>query len=515
MHWVYRVVHWAETLWTTRLSRTALALIVALALALRLALLPVPAFHHPDEVFQYLEPAHRLVTGYGVVTWEWREELRSWFVPLLLAGPMAVSEWWAPGTLAYLPIIRGLTALGSISVVLSFHSIGCRISRLHGLLAAFVAATWFELVYFSVHTLSEPMALALIMPAAALLWSAEKRSSRALIAAGFLLGLAVIVRYQYVVAIGVLVLFTCKLHVRQAWLFVAAGGLAALLLGAGVDLVFGAMPYRWLFNNLAANLFEGRAAMFGEHGPFFYLSQVVFRYWGASALLVIAFAVVAARHYPALFAAAVVNGLVHSLIGHKEYRFVLLSTAIIALFFALGVADALAYLRRKLSTRANTALTIATIGWLAALSFSLAVGKPFRHEWWHYSAPLRAMTAVNRLEPLCGVALFGSYFDTGGYTYLNRSAPIYLFERWGDAPALRAAAPAFDAIIAPREAAGLLPTGFTRDRCFVPAEAAMRDAPPLSGVCVFRRSGPCRPGPIEINGKIIDRERRQGVIDAR
>lgn len=41
----------------------------------------------PDEYWQSLEPAHWLVFGYGELTWEWRQGLRSWLgiAPFLLA----------------------------------------------------------------------------------------------------------------------------------------------------------------------------------------------------------------------------------------------------------------------------------------------------------------------------------------------------------------------------------------------------------------------------------------------
>ncbi|RKG72040.1 mannosyltransferase, partial [Corallococcus sp. CA049B] len=41
---------------------------------------------HPDEVFQALEPAYWRVHGYGVLAWEWREGLRNWAVPGVLAA---------------------------------------------------------------------------------------------------------------------------------------------------------------------------------------------------------------------------------------------------------------------------------------------------------------------------------------------------------------------------------------------------------------------------------------------
>ena len=39
----------------------------------------------PDEIFQYLEQAHRLVFGYGYVPWEYRFGIRSWILPALIS----------------------------------------------------------------------------------------------------------------------------------------------------------------------------------------------------------------------------------------------------------------------------------------------------------------------------------------------------------------------------------------------------------------------------------------------
>ncbi len=55
-----------------------IVVIVVMAIALRVwAALPV-AQHHSDEFGQYLEQAHRLVFGYGLVPWEYRADMRSW-----------------------------------------------------------------------------------------------------------------------------------------------------------------------------------------------------------------------------------------------------------------------------------------------------------------------------------------------------------------------------------------------------------------------------------------------------
>ncbi len=47
---------------------------------------------HPDEIIQYLEPAHGLVFGNGVVFWEYYYGARNWLVPGMVAGVLWLSK---------------------------------------------------------------------------------------------------------------------------------------------------------------------------------------------------------------------------------------------------------------------------------------------------------------------------------------------------------------------------------------------------------------------------------------
>lgn len=73
------------------MRRPELVAMWLLALALRVLQIAFePAYLHPDALFQGLEPAFRAVYGHGVVAWEFKEGLRSWSWPGLLAAPFAV-----------------------------------------------------------------------------------------------------------------------------------------------------------------------------------------------------------------------------------------------------------------------------------------------------------------------------------------------------------------------------------------------------------------------------------------
>ena len=70
-----------------------LPLVLALAFAVRAAVALAGDFVlHPDEIMQYLEPAHRLAFGNGVMYWEYFYGARSWLVPGLVAGVLKVFD---------------------------------------------------------------------------------------------------------------------------------------------------------------------------------------------------------------------------------------------------------------------------------------------------------------------------------------------------------------------------------------------------------------------------------------
>jgi GPI mannosyltransferase 3 len=461
-----------------------LAALLLMAAAIRLPLAFWPNVIHPDEIFQYLEPAWRMLGHEGILSWEWRYGMRGWLLPSLLAGPVALGDWVAPGGTGAFVVPRLVAALASLSIVASAWYFGARVSRTHAIIAAFVAAIWFEFVSFAPHTLSEPLATAVILPAALLLTHAAL-SQRRLAVGGALLALAFVFRFQYGPAIAVLALGACWRHWRNL-IPLVAGGLAALVFAGVADAANGGVPFVWLIANVQQNLLNDRAAEFGVMPATTYLYSF-WMMWSA-AIVLLSFAIRQGwRHAPLLLATAVANIAFHSVIGHKEYRFIFLSVVLFIIIAALGSADWIQWLRAKRAWR-RSALPVVAAGW-ALISAALAATGTMPGRWINGTGAAQLAAELRDDPALCGLALYKTPFPLlPGRDRLVGRSPLYAFHpadpiASGDlAAVVQKAAPGFNRILSRQDSATDLPAGFSQRDC---ASVGGAD------LCIFARRGGC------------------------
>ena len=449
-------------------------LILLAAVLARAAAFSLYATHHPDEAFQYLEQAHRLVFDYGLVPWEFRFFIRSWLIPLLLAGPMALGEALQPAGMLYLWLPRLFVVLVNLSAVVAAWFIGARSSPRHAIVAMVVAALWVESILFSVQTLSESLAVACFLPAAVLLKPGASRGR--IVAAGALFALAGLLRYQFGIAIAIFAGLSAGRDWRL-WRGLILGGLPVAAGGAMIDLAMGLSPYEWIVNGYHEVVTKDRMTSVGGAIETWVYPQTALVYWGAMAPLIVAMSFLAGRRYALLMIAAWANIAVHQLIGHKEWRYLWFSVEILLILAAIGSVNIAG---RFVAGRDRAVVAGLVAAWIAA-SALLALRPSFAD--WRTNGEASALGAqAGRMTQVCGLSV-PNYLNTEfGYHVVHRRIPLFLHrvDKAGRSSIGEASA-AFNAVMVP--AGGEAPAGYDRK-----VDCGGRG---VDRVCLYLRPGGC------------------------
>jgi hypothetical protein len=399
-----------------------------------------------DEIFQTMEQAHRLAFGYGLVPWEFQQGARFWLLPALLALPMKL--------LAALGVQRGLGlaigckllfALGTgatfaMGVNWAFRLAG----RAGALLLGLMAVSFPPTLLYGHRALSEVASAPLLMGMILLLGAAGLDAAgvagvarRRLLAAGVLGGLLTLVRYQNAVLLPAVVLLVAFRYRVGAALWLAAAASAVLLAGGLADWWMWGQPFHSLVVYLRFNLFSNGANQWGVAPATFFLHAL----FSASGPLLLVLALGFVLGLRALWPVAilvVLFVLAHSLIAHKELRFIFPALPLFLLVAAVGLSRLANQLRpRRAFLMAGLTGVALALPWAVkarALTFA-DIGQtmnPYRWDgprepsaWGAYAEINGLLDQAGRQADLCGVAVpERNGYWTGGYTYLHRRVPL-------------------------------------------------------------------------------------------
>jgi len=462
------------------------ALVYVAAFALRL--LPVflfPAIDYPDEIFQAIEPAHRLVYGTGLVPWEFVYGTRSWVLPGFIAGVMKAARLFGDGPAIYMPVIGMVfAALGAASALCAYLW-GRRLYGLWGgIIAGTLTACWIDAVYFGPRPLSEAVAAHLLVIGLYLAAPGYAVQGRARLAlAGLVLGVAALLRIQLAPAVAFFVLWDWRdapPPVRRLAPLIAGGAVAVMLFGA-IDAATWGWPGESLWRNVLINLWYGASARFGVASWNYYLEAILV-YWGAATAIVLVLARLGALRLPPLAVLALIILVAHSAVGHKEFRFIYPALLLTVISAGLGLAQIVDWIAdgsvlRGMPERAALRAAAVPVVVLAVLtSAALAASPAYQEQWTRDADVVRADRIIAALPNVCGIELYGvSWYISGGYSLMHQDAPLYWID---DAAGFTAHREAFNTVLTARS----LPanSGFTTTRC-------------IHDVCVAQRTGPCAP----------------------
>ena len=423
----------------TRGERGAAAAILLLAAALRIGLAWTDqGVYWPDEIYQSLEQAHRLVFGYGIVPWEFAEGARSWLFPALFAA-----LWFAMDLAGAVDAATFVIAAKLLMVAISVAGIyaAMRIAAHFGgapaaLLAGLLLLAFPPLLLLGARALSE-VASATLVTFAVLL--ALRAGSRDLALAGVLAALACFLRFQNgLIAIGLAALVLAQGRWSGLRPFLLGTTLTALL-GGLLDWATWGSPFHSLRAYLQYNLIDGQAAKYGEEGATYY-ARVAWTSTGPVLLAILAGWALALRRAAGVFAVCALYVAAHVAVAHKEYRFLLPVVPVLVALAAAGLA--LAFARGGHYARLLPVVGILFAAALARHAQQLTFdqlgqyrGQPAAaYSPWSFNDGVnRLLWEVGRLDDACGVWLGGVRPAwTGGFSYLHRDIPLV----WGDEPHL-------------------------------------------------------------------------------
>ena len=298
-----------------------LSCVLVLAAGLRIAVARfVPHMIWADEIYQVVEPAHRLVYGSGIVAWEFVVGMRSWLFPGVIAGVLWLGRLFGSGPdFKLLPVQLFMVLCSLVPVAVAWRW-GERVDGVRGgLVVGGFTALWVDLLYISAHPLSDVFAADVLMAGLyAALPLTEVPGPRRMAVAGALFGLAFVLRLQLGPALLVAAIFACGRRPRAWGAMILGGAIVVLAAGfAGLDHA-GCYSFRSIWLNLWLNIAKGISSDYGTMpASYFLVAPILF--WGViPALAIAAQLLIGGRRFPAFAAVVITIFLTQSLIAHKE-----------------------------------------------------------------------------------------------------------------------------------------------------------------------------------------------------
>lgn len=302
-------------------------------------------YHHPDEHFQILEPA-MVKLGRAPVSdlaWEFEAQIRPGLQPLMATKLIQVAEVLglrSPFNQAFL--LRLLIGWATLLLWQRYAEVFFSREAERRFFGLLLLLLWLA-PYFNVRFSSENAAALAFWGGILLLLkgtAAGQTNIWKVSAAGLVLALSFYLRFQMgfaLLGLGFWLLVVAKSK-RRTWLCLIAGGMAGLALGAGADYwLYG----EWVLtplNYFTVNILENKAVAWGAEPWWYYGSASLLEWAPPLSLLLWAAALTAMYHMPKRVElwCFVPFFLAHSVVAHKELRFLLPMLLPLLLFASSG-----------------------------------------------------------------------------------------------------------------------------------------------------------------------------------
>ena len=396
---------------------------------------------HPDEIMQYLEPAHGLVFGNSISYWEYYYGARSWIVPSVVATVLFLCKIIGLDTpLFYIAAVKLFFCALSVAVPFSLYVIGRRMfGEQSGRVVLVLSVFWYELIGFAHKPMTEFVATSILMLLALYTLRPQRLSLQQAVIATALAVFVVAVRFHYALAAGLIMLVP---FVQSAPLtriaMVAAAGAAFLLVGIFDYFTWGSFLHSYLLNfnvNLLLNAGRGE-----ESSAWHFIGWLVVASGGIFLCAFFSMFNYQRRLFLLLLVAAIL--IPHMTQAHREYRFIFAALPFLLLLFA----DFLVIGWEQTKHSAKAALlskwrSLLGLGYAVLIS-GVGINNALPYQSWVYKAHSQETGYVHFIheqdeifsiyrqlandDTLRGVYdITRPYFNGGGYYYLHQTVPFY------------------------------------------------------------------------------------------
>jgi phosphatidylinositol glycan class B len=388
----------------SRSNGVILFVICLLGLTVRMALaLQFPGVAHPDETIQYLEQANRVVTGRGLVPWEYLAEVRSWLIPGMLIPIIALARLVSttPETINIaIAVASSLFSLGIIAG--AFVIANEKSGRAAALSAAGLAAFWPEIVYLSPHILADSLSAVTLVVGLSFGYR-EVASRRALAACGFFLALTVLLRPQLAPAAAIAWIWIGGFSDWRRYIPLAISGFVAIVIFGIIDWLTLGAPFESIYRYVVANS-AGVAASFGVSNNRYYIASEV-QLWGFAMVPILYTGALGARRAPLVAVVGAVVLLTFSLVGHKEDRFIYPAIPLVFILCGIGTSEIAGRSKGWSLFEKPWAIAAATIVFWGGTAAYVGFRPPMTERFDQGRAALAAIQYINRDPSACSVAL--------------------------------------------------------------------------------------------------------------
>ena len=361
----------------------------------------------PDETWQSVEIAHKLVFNQGYLTWEWEYGLRSYLHPIIFAIPfklLQVLHLDFPYLIVVVPkLIQAV--ISAISDIFALEWFQTLFGSQHGSKATYCAlyiSNWFML-YASSRTVINTLETSLSTIALSL-YAKNDKSYVSLIALSFM------IRPTTAIFWVPMVLANCFLTSMKTFIFkMVPQALAVIVISVAIDSYLYGRLVIVPWNFLEINFIHDVSTQYGVHPWHWYLTNFF-------PALTLGFGLIPtmkglAQGYKAskvIFFCLVWTISIYSCLGHKEHRFLMPIVPIIIAYQSLGFKD---YSNHKLSLFCGLNVVL-------ALYLSMV----------HQAAPNAVMQYLSTQKNIHGIIFLTPCHGTPFYSHLHQDVPMKFLE---------------------------------------------------------------------------------------